>query len=1111
MEDRWPIIEELFFRAIELEPDERAAFVERECAGDEEVRREVASLLEAHENGETFLERPAADMPVSLANTLFRTAQQAPAGQTASDLPTGVLGPADADVAPGTIVDGKYRVEAAVGRGGMGAVFRATQLNLHRSVAIKVMRSETSRAREALDRFRREALAIARLRHPHIVSIHDIGVSADVGAYIVMEFLDGESLAETLKREKRLPPSQAVGLMLQICSAVYGAHEAGVLHRDLKPANVVVEPTTAGPWAKVLDFGIAELQGADLLADGSLSASMADFVIGTPHYMSPEQCQGDPVDARADVYALGCMLFELLVGIPPFGFTTGNVVEILRRQRKEPPPAPSAHAPRIPPSLDRIVLRSLAKDREERFATAAELGEALAGLVLDTPNNLPVSPTVFVGRDQEVADVLRLAGATRLLTLVGSAGIGKTRLALEVAAQSAERFPDGVWLVELAPISDASLVPQAVARALSVKEMPGRPLLETLREAVRTRRTMLVLDNCEHVVEAVARLVADLLRASAGLRVLTTSREALDVPGETVWHVPAMSLPDDAVAESPEELLRFEAVRLFADRARASRPEFAVTRANARAVRELCRRLEGIPLAIELAAARARLLSIDQILEKMEDRFRLLTGGARTSIERQRTLEAAIAWSYDLLSEPERSVLDALSVFVGGWTVEAAQAVVGDAGPATPDLVERLADKSLVVVTPHVSGTRYAMLESIRQFAARKLDASGAREPMLARHRDWYLRFVEPADDVLLGPEAREWSARYEAEHPNLRAILRRARDARDAETSQRLANALAYYWRAHGYLSEGRRWLEDALARGADLPAELRAKGLNGVGVLAYYQGELETALQYLEASVALYRELGERERTARMLYNLGAITNGLGHYDRAVELYEESIRLFRDLQNDAGAGRAVNGLGLVALDRGDFAAAERYFEELRETSSAADDLRGVAGALHNLGVVARRSGRIDDAERLFDEGVSLARDLDDRQLIASSVFSLGTVALDRGDLVTAVARFGRALALQRELGAKDGIVDALEGFACAAGAGGEPEPAARLFGAASALRDELHLMLHPSERACLDPHIARVRETLGDERAAELIEHGRGEPLDAVVDEALARAARI
>jgi predicted ATPase len=448
-------------------------------------------------------------------------------------------------------------------------------------------------------------------------------------------------------------------------------------------------------------------------------------------------------------------------------------------------------------------------------------------------HNLPLARTSFIGREQEKLEVKRLLAMTRLLTLTAAGGCGKTRLAVEVASDLVGAYPDGVWLVDLAPLSDPTLVAQAVAQALSVREQPGRALLQTLKDTLRSRKILLVVDNCEHLMEAVVGVVDALLDSCPDLRILATSRERLDTAGEVNWVVPSLKMPDARGASTSQELEAYESVRLFLERARQRDHSFVLSVRNARAVAQVCRRLEGIPLAIELAAARVGTLSVEQVSKRLEGSLELLTRGGRTAVPRHRTLKGTLDWSYDLLSGCERKVFRKLSVFAEGWTLEALEAVGSDEGVAESEVLELLSglvEKSLVVAKGFDEGAaRYRLLEPVKQYALEMLEERGEAEEAKRAHAQYFLALSEQAESELLGPREAQWYDRLEEEHDNIRAALVYSLEGAEPELGLRLAGAIWWFWHRHGHLSEGLRWLDEGLAKGSRASAIARVKALGG------------------------------------------------------------------------------------------------------------------------------------------------------------------------------------------------------------------------------------------------------------------------------------------
>ncbi len=686
------------------------------------------------------------------------------------------------------------------------------------------------------------------------------------------------------------------------------------------------------------------------------------------------------------------------------------------------------------------------------------------------PDNLPLQLTSFVGREREMAEVKRLLANQRLLTLTGPGGCGKTRLVLRVAQDLVEEFEDGVWLVELASLSDPAVMAQTVAFTLGVREQPGRSLTETLADYLRPREMLLVLDNCEHLVEACADLTDALLRACPGLRILATSRETLGIAGETSWLVPSLSLPAGRHPPAIEEMPRYEAVRLFIERTTAVLPGFTLTDRNTQAVAQVCQRLDGIPLAIELAAARARVLAVEQIAARLDGCFRLLAAGSRTALPRHRTLRATIDWSHELLSEEERALFRGLSVFAGGFTLEAVEAVCAGEGieeDEVLDLLSHLVDKSLVVVEERGGEARYRLLETVRQYGHEKLLESEAAEAIRRRHASFFLALAEEVEPKLKGGESRLWLERLEIEHDNLRAALRWAADAGEVETQLRLAGALWWFWLRNGHLSEGRRWLEDALERvEASARTAARAKVLWGAGFLAFSQVSHPAARSRLEESAGICREIGDRRGLASALSFMSLVMAHQGDPAEARPLAEEGVRLFRE---DGG------------------------------------DRWGLAIALTNMGVVAEAQADYELAIPLFEQSAAILRELGDKWPLSLPLRHLGIVTSRQGDYVRAERLYKESLASLRELGEKWLISLCLEELAGVACAQGQHARAARLWGAEETICEAIGATVRALYRADYDRGVAAARAGLGEEAFEAAWAQGRAMTLEEAIAHAL------
>ena len=652
---------------------------------------------------------------------------------------------------------------------------------------------------------------------------------------------------------------------------------------------------------------------------------------------------------------------------------------------------------------------------------------------------------------------------TRLLTLTGTGGSGKTRLALEVARDLIGAYPDGVWLVELAPLSEGALVPEAVAEALEISERPAELLSDTLAEVLRGREMLLILDNCEHLIEATAHLVDKMLDSCPHLRILATSREGLGVEGEVRWLLPPLSVPESQGTLPSEELEGYEAVRMFLERARGRDPSFSLSSHSAQAVAEISRMLEGMPLAIELAAARVGTLSLEQISERLEGSLDLLTRGGRTAVPRHRTLKGALEWSYELLPEPERKVFKKLSVFAGGWTLEASEAVASGEGVAQSEVMELLSglvEKSLVVTKEAVQGgMRYRLLEPVRQYAQEKLKEKGETQAAKRAHAQYFLALAEEAEPQLLGPQEPQWYERLEEEHDNIRADLSWALKGADPELGLRLAGAIWWFWHRHGHLSEGLRWLERALARGDGTSAMVRAKALAGIGWLAYGQGDLGRMRKSATEGLSLSDEAGlggyHRGLFLRLLADEAWME---GDYERVSKLAEESLELSREANDLGGMALSLLQQGTASMwGLGDLGKARAFYEEALAVSRELGSASIFRVCLNSLALPYLLQGDLERAKEFAEEAAALSREAGDRTLLPLPLHILGWVALLRGDRERAEALHKESLALSGEIGDSWGTLELLEGLACTAGAKGEAQKAARLFGAAEALRETM------------------------------------------------------
>jgi non-specific serine/threonine protein kinase len=692
--------------------------------------------------------------------------------------------------------------------------------------------------------------------------------------------------------------------------------------------------------------------------------------------------------------------------------------------------------------------------------------------------------TGFVGRESALAEVTRLITESqlRLVTLTGPGGIGKTRLARRAADDLAGVFEDGAWWVELAPLESASLVLPTVAQIVRASERPGERAFDSLIDRLRERHALLVLDNCEHVLDGCTSLVFELLRACPRLTVLATSREPLDVPGETTWRVPPLNVPDADVTLGTDELAGYDAVRLLIERGRAVRSEFALTDTNATAVAQVVRRLDGIPLAIELAAARLRVLTPQEVAARLDDRFSLLTSGSKLALPRQQTLRATVDWSFRLLSEPERLLFARLSVFAGGWTLDAAHAVC-ELADDTLDVLTRLVDRSLVQVEQHAQASRYRLLETLREYAHERLTENGNVERMRDRHASY---FLSRAQDTLRESRGRHQPAYFDAleqDHDNIRAALRWTTEHGPIETALLLCNALSFFWAVRGYRREGREWLELALARADGAPAQVRATAIAWIGYLSAELGEGDRAASCFEASLALRTGVGDSRGIARVLESYGYLERLRGRTQHASELLEQSLELRREIGDSHGIAHSVRALGQLAWAKGDYEQAEKIHTEAYRLMVEVDDLHDATHELVLLAEAVGRRGERDRAYELNHKAIETFRELRDNDGMAAALNNLSVLEADAGRWSEAAQLGQEALRLFFELGATWGVVVTLESMAAAAVGLGEPRSAARWLGTAETLRLAIDFAGSPpmTERRLATAHSARA--AIGDQ----------------------------
>nr|WP_102145157.1 protein kinase [Mycobacterium sp. QGD 101] len=923
-----------------------------------------------------------------------------------------------------------------IGRGGFGIVYRCTQVDLDRTVAVKVLTADLEENRE---RFLREQRAMGRLTgHPNIVGVLQVGETASGYPYLVMQYHRRGSLEARIRRVGPLPLDEVLRLGVKMAGALATAHGVGILHRDIKPANILY--TDYGEPA-LTDFGIAHITGGFKTATGTFT--------GSPAFTAPEILSGDPPTQASDVYGLGATLFCALTGHAAYERRSGEqvVAQFLRIATES---APDLRESGISDDVAAAIEAAMSRDPQDR-PSPLELGEQLRrlqsrhGFPVDematrtetepehpqrratasvrarrTLSNIPLELTSFIGRRDELAEVKNLLTTSRLVTLTGIGGVGKTRLALRAATEVAAEFPDGVRLVELGELRDASSLMDVVAAGLDLRDEPAKPLEEVLIDFLCTRHLLLVLDNCEHVVDAAAKLAETLLRACPDLRILATSREALGIGGETVLRLSPLAFPDVDPEPTLGGLPGFDAVALFAERAAAAVPGFHLTEDNKATVAQICSRLDGLPLAIELAAARLRVMSPAQLLDRLADRYAVLTRGSRGAPARQQTLAWSVGWSYDLCTPAEQQLWVRLSVFAGSFELEAAEDICGgDLAPEdVDDLLTALVDKSILIRTESLDVVRFRLLETLRDYGREKLKTTSEYPELRRRHLDWYQRLTRDAADEWFSARQIEWIERLDQEMPNLREAVEYSL-TQSPEVAPRVATNLSPFWISHGLVGEGRRWLDQALARTPPEPTYERLEAIYYASVLASLQGDVqEAAARAREAQEVADRMTGQLADP--QAHALVAIADGFaamlgGDADRACRRLGEAVDACGDLTVRASA---LLLLARAHEMRGDVTEALSWNRRVCELAESHGESVYRTWALVGIGLETWLEGDGEHAANTFNEGLRLAQRLDDRRTAATYLEALAWLAADEGRAERAVVLMGAAQAVGRGVG---------------------------------------------------------------------------------------------
>lgn len=913
-----------------------------------------------------------------------------------------------------------------IGRGGFGIVYRCTQVALDRVVAVKVLTAEPAENRE---RFLREQRAMGRLTgHPNIVGVLLVGETVSGYPYLVMQYHRNGSLDAQIREHGPLTLEAVLRLGVKMAGALESAHRLGILHRDVKPGNILF--TDFGEPA-LTDFGIAHIAGGFRTAAGTF--------VGSPAFTAPEIVRGDQPTTASDVYELGATLFCALTGHAAFERRSGEhvVAQFLRIASES---APDLHERGIPDDVCAVVEAAMSRDADSR-PCAVDLGEEIRqvqarhGFPIDEMalraqpgaeggaqrpvvttgrrvlGNLPLELTTFVGRNSELSQVKKALSKSRLVTLTGISGIGKTRLALRAATEARPDFTGGVWFADLSEVRDGSRLVDAVAATFGLRDESGRPLHDVLIEHLSTRQLLLVLDNCEQVVDAVARFAETLLRAAPELRILATSLEQLGIGGELALPLSPLAGSDAAAESVGDGLPDSDAVALFAERAAAAVPDFELTDDNAATVVRICSQLDGLPLAIELAAARLRVMSPEQILERLADRYSLLTHGHRGAPTRQQTLSCSIGWSYDLCTAAEQELWGRLSVFAGSFELEAAEGIcAGGLGPdSLVDLVSSLVEKSILIRAESKGVVRFRFLETVREYGRKQVADTVRYAELRRRHADWYRQLVRDAAAEWVSPRQVEWIDRLERDLVNVRAALEFML-AEDSEAALAMAADLSPFWVSRGLLGEGRRWLDQALVAATNEPSAQRVAALYYATLLAGLQGDPA-------AGTTRARELQDvaeqsAEGTAHTLAVIAAGFAALfgGDLSRACELLDDVVGVCANLTTRL---EALLILGWAHELRGDLDQALA----VNERALALTELHGESVlrsyALWATGIARWREGNHGAGAELLKRGLRLAQQLNDRRTAASCIAALAWISGDTAEPRRAVVMMAAADAL--------------------------------------------------------------------------------------------------
>lgn len=918
-----------------------------------------------------------------------------------------------------------YQLIERIGEGMTGPVFKGQDIRSGRSIAVKVLKPEIAINQPVLlERFKREDEALQRLNHPNIIRRIDF-IEQEQVSYLVMEYIEGGSLRDLLDNDEPIPLQRILEISLDIADALTRSHRLQIIHRDLKPENVLI---ARDGTPRLSDFGLAHFITRITLSD-------ADTLVGTWSYIPPEIFLGEEADERADIWSFGVMLFEMLTKEVPYDADTP--AELVNKVLAEPSPDLHAYRADLPSDLYKLIESMLAKNKEDRISSSRVIGAALEAIyhgqdieliatrrAPDTDalqENLPKRITTFIGRENQVSEIMQILQSPecRLLTLTGPGGVGKTRMAIEIASHVRDNFSDGLAFVDLAPIAEPGQVVNRIARVLGVKEAPSQALIDNLKLELQQKDFLLIMDNYEQVIET-APIISDLLSACANLKVLVTSRELLRIYGEQEYPIPPMMLPDPEHQTTIAALTTYESVALFYQRAQAANPQFRMTRENARDIAEICVRLDGLPLAIELAAARVKLYSPGYLLDQLSDSLGLLSEGARDISARHQTIRGAIDWSYNLLTEFEQTLFRRLAIFQGGRTLEAVDYVCCfDLELNALNGLESLFSKNLLQIEQGLAGEpRFIFLETIHQYARIQLEDSGELHNIYLRHADYYLELVETAEPKLQGPHQEKWASILRSEYDNLNVSMAWSLKKGDHVKGMRLVAALTEFWYYDGPITEAQKWIAKALSRVDEQHPAIHARLLNGAGMMAFANGDHINGREWNEKALELAKSHDDKDNWGWALLWLSAhLTTDPDQYSQGIEYCQTAVGLFSETGNSTGLAWVNNQLGEFSRLTEDYDAARDAYKSVLKICRESGNTRRASIALVNLGYVAHHQEDNVQAERYILEGLALMHEL---RLMYHAAISLSILA-------GPVAALGQAIKATRLLGASESAFETL------------------------------------------------------------------------------------